>query len=72
MNEYALQPYVLADFGTEVASRQAPAASTVAEAVTKRADTRAARHTMGKRQKAAVKGTPAGEAGAPHPPWLGR
>jgi hypothetical protein len=56
-NQYALQPEVLADFGIEIANRQAPDATTVAEAVAKRADTRAARHTMGKRQKAAVKGT---------------
>ncbi|MGH7438077.1 MAG: hypothetical protein ACRENE_20535 [Polyangiaceae bacterium] len=58
-NQYALQPDVLADFGIEIATRQAPDATTVAAAVAKRADTRAARHTMGKRQKAAVTGTSA-------------
>ncbi len=58
-NLYALQPEVLADFGIEIANRQAPDAVTVAGAVAKRADTRVARHTMGKRQKKKVTGTPA-------------
>jgi hypothetical protein len=58
-NQYALQPDVLADFGIEIVTRQAPDATTVAAAVVKRADTRAARHTMGKRQKSAVTGTSA-------------
>ncbi len=58
-NLYALQPEVLADFGIEIANRQTPDATTVAAAVAKRADTRVARQTLGKRQKAAVKGTSA-------------
>jgi hypothetical protein len=65
VNQYKLQPDVLADFGIELTNRQVPDASTVAEAVAKRADTRAARHTMGKRQKAAVKGTSAPKGATP-------
>jgi hypothetical protein len=64
-NQYALDPDKLADFGIEVATRQAPDATTVAKAVAKRADTRTARHTMGKRQKAAVKGTSASKGTTP-------
>jgi len=51
-------PDVLADFG--LTPRKAPTPLTVeqkAEATAKRAATRAARHTMGKLQKKAVKGT---------------
>ena len=51
-------PQVLADFG--IAPRKAPLPKTAQEkviAVEKSAATRAARHTMGKRQKAKVKGT---------------
>jgi len=68
INQYALQPDALADFGIEIANRQAPDASTVAAAVVKRADTRTARHTMGKRQKAGVKGTAAPTPAAPASP----
>jgi hypothetical protein len=67
-NQYALQPDVLADFGIEIANRQSPDATTVAEAVAKRADTRAVRHTMGKRQKAAVKGTSESKGTTPAAP----
>ncbi|MGH7440790.1 MAG: hypothetical protein ACRENE_34300 [Polyangiaceae bacterium] len=67
VNLYALQPDVLADFGIELANRQAPDASTVANAVAKRADTRVARHTMGKRQKQKVTGATAGATTAPAP-----
>jgi hypothetical protein len=56
VNLYKLQPDVLADFGIAIVNRQAPDASTVANAVVKRADTRVARHTMGKRQKRKVTG----------------
>jgi hypothetical protein len=55
-NQYETQPDVLADFGIAIVNRQAPDASTVANAVVKRADTRVARHTMGKRQKRKVTG----------------
>ena len=51
-------PDVLADFGLE--PRKVAAPPTIekqAEAAAKRKATRAARHTMGKRQKKAVKGT---------------
>jgi hypothetical protein len=48
---------VLGDFGFTSPSRQTPDEATKAAAVVKRAATRAARHTMGKRQKASVKGS---------------
>jgi hypothetical protein len=47
---------VLGDFGFQAPKRKAPDEATKAAAVAKRAATRAARHTMGKRQKAKVKG----------------
>jgi hypothetical protein len=47
---------VLGDFGFTSPNRQTPDQATKAAAVAKRAATRAARHTMGKRQKLAVKG----------------
>jgi hypothetical protein len=49
---------VLGDFGFQAPKRKTPDEATKAEAVAKRAATRAARHTMGKRQKAKVKGQP--------------
>ncbi len=48
---------VLGDFGFTSPNRQTPDEATKAAAVAKRAATRAARHTMGKRQKASVKGS---------------
>jgi hypothetical protein len=57
VTQYKTQPDVLADFGITLGSRRVPDASTMATAVVKRAATRAARHTMGKRQKLAVTGT---------------
>jgi hypothetical protein len=48
---------VLGDFGFSSPKRQTPDEATKAGAVVKRAATRAARHTMGKRQKAGIKGT---------------
>jgi hypothetical protein len=57
LSQYKGSPDILADFGLTPPSRQIPAADTVAGAVQKRAATRAARHTMGTRQKAKVKGT---------------
>jgi hypothetical protein len=56
-NQFKTAPDTLADFGITLPSRQVPTADTVADAVDKRNATRAARHTMGKRQKANVKGT---------------
>jgi hypothetical protein len=56
-NQYETQPDVLADFGIALQTKQVPDANTVAAAVAKRAATRTARHTMGKRQKQGVKGT---------------
>jgi hypothetical protein len=47
---------VLGDFGFTTSSRQTPNEATKAAAVAKRAATREARHTMGKRQKSAIKG----------------
>ncbi len=47
---------VLGDFGFSSPKRQTPDEATKAAAVGKRAATRAARHTMGKRQKAGIKG----------------
>jgi hypothetical protein len=57
VNQYKTSPDVLAGFGFTLPSRQVPSAATVAGAVEKRAATRAARHTLGKRQKANIKGT---------------
>ncbi len=48
---------VLGDFGFSNPKRQTPDEATKAAAVVKRAATRDARHTMGKRQKAGIKGT---------------
>jgi hypothetical protein len=55
--QFRTSPDVLADFGFTPPSRQVPDAATMAAAVEKRNATRAARHTMGKRQKAKVTGT---------------
>ena len=61
-NQHKPRPEVLAEFGMTLPSRQAPSAETLAAAVEKRAATRVARHTMGKRQKMKVKGdVPGGE-----------
>jgi hypothetical protein len=72
MNQFKASPDVLADFGFTLPSRRVPSADTVAGAVEKRAATREARHTMGKRQKAGIKGTvataPAAPAGSATPP----
>ena len=56
-SQYKTSPDTLADFGITLPSRQVPDAATTAVAVEKRHATRVARHTMGKRQKASVKGT---------------
>jgi len=48
---------VLGDFGFSSPSRQTPTEATKAAAVVKREATRKARQTMGKRQKANIKGT---------------
>jgi hypothetical protein len=54
---------VLGDFGFTTPTRQTPTEATKAAAVVKRAATRKARQTMGKRQKANIKGTvPAADA----------
>jgi len=66
VNQYKTSPDTLADFGVTLSPRQVPDAATVATAVDKREATRKARHTMGKRQKAGVKGGP--PATAPTPP----
>jgi len=66
INQYKTSPDTLADFGITLPTRQVPDAATVAAAVDKRAATRAARHTQGKRQKAGVTGEP--PATAPTPP----
>jgi hypothetical protein len=54
---------VLGDFGFTKPKRKTPDEATKAAAVAKRASTRKARHTMGKRQRAEVKG-PSPEANA--------
>jgi hypothetical protein len=56
LHRYLSSPDTLADFGVTPPQRQTPSAVTVADAVAKRAATRLARHTMGKRQKAGIKG----------------
>jgi hypothetical protein len=56
-NQYGPATETLAGFGiTLPPQRQIPSTTTSAAAVAKRAATRVARHTMGKRQKAGVKG----------------
>lgn len=69
-NQYGSQADTLAAFGIALPpQRQTPSATTAADAVAKRAATRVARHTMGKRQKAGIKGqvpeTPAPTAPSP-------
>ncbi len=56
---------MLADFGFTPRTRKVPSAEAKAAAAEKAAATRAARHTMGKRQKAAIKGVVAPAAAAP-------
>ena len=53
---YRNSPDVLADFGITSKARVAPTVESKAAAVAKRAATRTARHTMGAKQKAGVKG----------------
>jgi hypothetical protein len=66
MGQFATSPETLAEFGFTPSTRRVPDTATVAGAVEKRAATRAARHTMGKRQKESVKGTaPAPTPSAP-------
>jgi hypothetical protein len=55
-NQLGSSEAILGDFGFTRPTRQVPKEETKAAAVAKRAATRAARHTMGKRQKAKVKG----------------
>jgi hypothetical protein len=55
--QYKSQPAVLAEYGIVLSSKQVPDAGTAAAAVEKRAATRAARHTLGPRQKQVVTGT---------------
>jgi hypothetical protein len=55
-HQYMAMPDTLADFGVLLPQRQTPNAEAVAGAVAKRAATRVARHTMGKRQKSGIKG----------------
>jgi hypothetical protein len=57
----------LADFGFEPRKRTVPAVETKAAAVDKSLATRAARHTMGPKQKAKIKGTVAVTAPATPP-----
>jgi hypothetical protein len=57
INQYKTAPDTLADFGITLPQRQVPDAATVADAVVKGQATRAARHTLGTRQKAKIKGT---------------
>jgi hypothetical protein len=69
-NQYGSTADTLAQYGISLPpQRQTPSAATAAEAVAKRAATRVARHTMGKRQKAGIKGqvpeTPATTAPSP-------
>jgi hypothetical protein len=56
-NQFKNDPSTLADFGITLPARQIPNTATKSAAVQKRAATRQARHTMGTRQKANVKGT---------------
>ena len=53
---FSTSPDVLADFGITSKARELPTVEGKAAAVAKRAATRTARHTMGAKQKAGVKG----------------
>ncbi|HEY4012235.1 MAG TPA: hypothetical protein VGM06_02770 [Polyangiaceae bacterium] len=68
-NQLGSSHETLGDFGFSNPIRQVPDEDTKAAAVAKRAATRAARHTMGKRQKAPIKGvattTPATTSSVP-------
>jgi hypothetical protein len=55
-NQFGGVQGTLGDFGIRIPTRQIPSEATKAVAVAKRAATRVARHTAGKRQKAKVKG----------------
>jgi hypothetical protein len=55
-NQLGNSEEVLGDFGFSNTKPRTPDEATKAAAVAKRAATRAARHTMGKRQKAPIKG----------------
>jgi hypothetical protein len=66
-SQYKASPDTLAEFGINLPSRQVPDAATAAAAVEKRQATRVARHTMGNRQKANVKGTVTTPTAAPPP-----
>lgn len=68
LNDFKNANDVLGDFGMLPQQKQVPSAATVAEAVQKRASTRQARGTAGKRQKAKIKGAPAAPATSPAPP----
>jgi hypothetical protein len=57
LNDFKTSHDVLGEFGLLLPQRQIPSAETKAKAVEKRDATRQARHTMGKRQKADIKGT---------------
>lgn len=69
---YGASPDVLADFGIHPKARAALTVQQKAVAAAKRASTRAARHTMGAKQKASVKGDVTGvvvtPVTAPKPP----
>jgi hypothetical protein len=56
LSDFKNDPSILDDFGMAHTTPQVPSAETVAKAVAKRASTRKARHTMGPRQKAEIKG----------------
>jgi hypothetical protein len=56
ITQFRTNPETLDDFGITLTQKQVPDAKKVATAVEKRAATRKARSTMGKRQKAAIKG----------------
>jgi hypothetical protein len=58
ITQFKTKPETLDDFGITLTQKQVPDAKTVATAVEKRAATRKARSTMGKRQKAGIKGQP--------------
>jgi hypothetical protein len=68
ISQFKTSPDTLADFGITLTSRRAPDVVTKAGAAEKGRATRAARHTMGKRQKAKVTGATASAGPAPAGP----
>jgi hypothetical protein len=67
MSDFKNRAEVLAEMGMSLPQKRTPDVATMAEAAAKRAATRKARHTMGPRQKAKIKGSVTTPATTPKP-----